>query len=56
MSFRWKERYPKTRNDGKSVGENPCQSEEGALACDRQLCLGQGQWTNRGLWQPQKIQ
>ena len=30
--------------------------EESALASDRQLCLGQWQWTRRTLWQPQKIQ
>ena len=35
--------------------ENPCQSEEGALAWDRQLYLGQRQWTRRGLWQLQEI-
>ena len=31
-------------------------SEEDGLARDSQLCLGQWQWTRRGLWQPQKIQ
>ena len=36
--------------------ENPCQSEEGALAWDRQLCLGQWHWTRRGWRQPQEIQ
>ena len=35
--------------------ENPCQSEEGALAWDRQLCLGQWQWRRRGWRQPQEI-
>ena len=28
--------------------KNLCQSEEGALAWDRQLCLGQWQWTRKG--------
>ena len=36
--------------------ENPCQSEEGALAWDRQLYLAASEngskWTRRGLWQP----
>ena len=36
--------------------ENPCQSEEDALASDRPLCLGQWWWTGRGWWQPQGIQ
>ena len=36
--------------------ENPCQSEEGALAWDRQLCLGRSRWTRGGWRQPQKIQ
>ena len=31
MSSRRKERNAKTRKDWKCVGENPCQSEEGAL-------------------------
>ena len=38
MSSKWKERNVKTRKDRKYVGENPCQSEEGALVWDRQLC------------------
>ena len=38
------------------VKKNPCQSEEGALAWDRQLCLGQWQWRRRGWRQLQKIQ
>ena len=28
--------------------ENPYQSEEDALAWDRQLCLGQWQWRRKG--------
>ena len=36
-------------------GRKPMQSEEGALAWDRQLCLGQWQWTRGGLYQPQEI-
>ena len=40
----------------KCSGENPCQSEEGILAWDRQLSLGQWQWTRRDLWQPREIQ
>ena len=39
-----------------SVGKNLCQSEEGALAWDSHLCLGQWQWTRRGVWHPQEIQ
>ena len=31
-------------------------AREGALARDRQLCLGQWQWTRRGWRQPQEIQ
>ena len=42
MSSRWKERNAKTRKDRKCVGENPYQSEEGALAWDRQLHLASG--------------
>ena len=38
-----------------NVCKNPYQSEEGALAWDRWLCLGQCQWTSRGLWEPLKI-
>ena len=56
MSSRWKERNAKTNKEGKCLGENPCQSEDGALAWNRQVCLGQWQWMRRGLWQPQKIQ
>ena len=56
MSSRWKERNVKTRKDGKCKEENPCQSKEGALAWDRQLCLDQWQWTRRGCRQPLKIQ
>ena len=37
------------------LAENPCQSKEGALHWDRQLCLGQWQWTKSGLWRPKKI-
>ena len=36
--------------------ENPCQSEEDALAWDRQLCLGQWQETRRGWRQPHETQ
>ena len=36
--------------------KNPCQSKEDALAWDRQLRLGQWQWTSRGLWQPRETQ
>ena len=56
MSSRWKERNAKTKTDGKCEEENSCQSEEGALAWDRQLCLGQWQWTRRGWRQPHEIQ
>ena len=35
--------------------ENPCQSEEDALARNRQLCLGQWQWRRKGWRQPQEI-
>ena len=56
MSSRWKKRNAKSRKDQKYLGEIPYQIEEGALAWDRQLCLGQWQWTGRDLWQPQKIQ
>ena len=47
MSSKWKERNAKSGKDGK-YEENLCQSEEGALAWDRQLCWGQ--------WQPHEIQ
>ena len=56
MSSRWKGRNAKTRKDWRCEEENPCQSEEGALAWDRQLCLGQWQWTRRGWRQPHEIQ
>ena len=36
--------------------ENPCQSKQDALAYDKQLCLGQWQWTRKGWRQLQKIQ
>ena len=36
--------------------DNPCQSEEGALAWDRQLCLDQWRRTRKGWRQPQEIQ
>ena len=55
MSSRWKERNAKTRRDSRCGEENPCQSEEDALAWDRQLCLGQWQWRWRGWRQPQEI-
>ena len=45
MSSRWKERNVKTRRDSRREEENLCQSEEDASAWDRQLCLGQWQWT-----------
>ena len=38
MFSRWKERNAKTRKDLKCEKENLCQSEEGALAWDTQLC------------------
>ena len=41
MSSRWKERNAKTTKDWRCEEENLCQSEEDALAWDRQLCLGQ---------------
>ena len=44
------------QSPGNIEEENPCQSKEGALAWDRQLCLGQWQWTRRGWRQPQEIQ
>ena len=56
MSSRWKERNVKTRKDSRCEEENPCQSEEGALAWDRQLCLDQWQWMRRGWRQPHEIQ
>ena len=46
----------KYRKDRKCEEENPCQSEGGALAWNRQLCLGQYQWTWRGWRQPHEIQ
>ena len=52
MSSRWKERRAKTRKDMKKK----IQSEEGALAWDRQLCLTQWQRTRRGLWQLPEVQ
>ena len=36
--------------------ESPCQSEEDPLAWDRQLCLGQWQWTRRGWRQLKEVQ
>ena len=56
MSSRWKERNVKTRSDRRCEEENPCQSEEGALAWDRQLFLGQWRRTRRGWRQPHEIQ
>ena len=56
MSSRFKERNAKTRKNRRCEEESPCQSEEGALAWDRQLCLGKLQWTRRGWRQPQEIQ
>ena len=56
MSSGWKEKNAKSRKDLKCEEENPCQCEEGALARDRQLCLGQWQWMRRGWRQPQEIQ
>ena len=44
------------RRPGKIENENSCQSEEGALAWDRKLCLGQWQWTRRDWRQLQEIQ
>ena len=45
-----------TRKGGRCEEENPCQSEEGALAWNKQLCLGQWQWTRRGWRQSHEIQ
>ena len=56
MSSRWKERNAKTRRDRSCEGENLCQSEEGASAWDRQLCLGQWQWKRKGWRQSHEIQ
>ena len=56
MSSRWKERNAKTKTDWRCEEENPCQSEEGALAWDRKLCLDQWRRTRRGWRQPQEIQ
>ena len=56
MSSRWKEKNVKTRKDCRCGEENPCRSEEDALAWDRKLCLDQWQWMRRGWKQPQKIQ
>ena len=47
------ERNAKTR---KNVKKNDAKSKEGVLAYDRRLCLGQSQWTRRGLRQPREIQ
>ena len=55
MFYKWKERKAKSRRDWRCKEENPCQSEEGALAWDRQLCLGQWQWTRTGWRQSQEI-
>ena len=43
-------------NDRKCEEEIQCQSEEGALAWDRQLCLDQWQWTKKGWTQPQEME
>ena len=43
------------QSPGEIEDKIPCQSEEDALAWDRQLCLGQWQWTRRGWRQPQEI-
>ena len=56
MFSRWKERNAKTRRDWRCEEENPCQSEEDALAWNRQLCLGQWQWTRKGWRQLHGIQ
>ena len=56
MSSRLKERNAKTRKDSRCEEENPCQNEEDTLAWERQLCLGQWQWTRRGRRQLQEIQ
>ena len=55
MSSRWKERNASSTKYSRCVGENLCQSEEGALAFYRQLCLGQWRWRLRDLWQPRKF-
>ena len=55
MSSRWKERNVKTKKDCRCEEENPCQSEEDALAWDRQLCQDQWQWMRRDWRQPQEI-
>ena len=44
------------QSPGEIEDKIPCQSEEDALAEDRQLCLGQWQWTRRGWRQLQEIQ
>ena len=46
----------KTKKDCRCEEENPCQSEEDALAWDRQLCLDQWRWMRRGWRHPQGIQ
>ena len=54
--FQMEEKECKDQERLKMLAENPCQSEEGALHWDRQLCLGQWQWTKSGLWLSQEIQ
>ena len=55
MSSRWKERNAKSRKDWSCEEENPYQSEEDALAWDRQLYLGQWQWMRKGWTYSQEI-
>ena len=54
--FHMEEKNAKSRKDISYEEKNPCQSEEGALAWDKQLCLGQWQWRRRGWRQPHEIQ
>ena len=54
--FQMEEKECEDQERLKCVGENPCQSKEGTLAWDRQLCMGQWQWMRRSLWQSQQVQ
>ena len=56
MSSKWKERNAKSRRESRCEEKNPCQSEEDALAWDRQLCQGPWQWREKDWRQPQEIQ
>ena len=55
-SSRQKERNAKTKRHQRSKEENPCQSEEGAPAWDKQPCLDQRRRIRRGQRQRQETQ